>query len=290
MTAFTQRSKEDEAINMLILTDFSSIALNALGYAVALCQQLKTSRIILYHSYEYIPNAFTAVPPLPVYSHEDSIQKLTELKNQIQHLVPENTVIDILGNDRPLLKTVKALVKQEEIGLVVMGIKGKSNLDQMLIGSNTITVAKECTAPLLIVPLEAEFDIIQKVVFACDLKKVSTTTPVNAIKIFIHQLEAKLFILNVNHSKDYYDPDIAGDLADLHNLWDNEKPLYYYIQAEDISTGIVEFATEHQIQLILTVPKVYGFFDSIFHRSVTKKLAYHTHLPLLLFNENLTGE
>lgn len=267
---------------MLILTDFSSTAFNALGYAVALCQQLKTSRIILYHSY--------AVPPMPVYAYEDSIQKLTELKNQIHHLVPENTVIDVLTDEQLLLKSVNKLVKQEQIGLVVMGIKGKSNLDQVLIGSNTISLAKECPAPLLIVPFEAEFEIIQKVVFACDLKKVSTTTPVNAIRTFIRQLEAKLFILNVNHSKGDYDPDVAGDLAALQDLWDHEKPLYYHIQSEDISKGIVDFAHEYQVQLIITVPRVYGFFDSIFHRSVTKKLAYHTNLPLLLFNEDLTGE
>lgn len=282
MTPFTQHNKEDKAINMLILTDFSSTAFNALGYAVALCQQLKTSRIILYHSY--------AVPPMPVYAQEDSIQKLTELKNQIHHLVPENTAIDVLSDEQLLLKGVKKLVKQEQIGLVVMGIKGKSNLEKVLIGSNTISLAKECPAPLLIVPYEAEYEIIQKVVFACDFKKVSTTTPVDAIKTFIRQLEAKLFILNVNHSKGSYDPDVTGDLAGLQNLWDHEKPLYYYIPSEDISKGIVEFANEYQIQLIITVPRVYGFFDSIFHRSVTEKLAYHTHLPLLLFNENLTGE
>lgn len=281
MTRFTQH-KEDEAIKMLILTDFSSTAFNALGYAVALCQQLKTSKIILYHSY--------AVPPMPVNSYDSSIEELTKLKDQIQHLVPENTVIDVLSDEQLLSKGVQKIVKKEQIGLVVMGIKGKSNVERVLIGSNTMTLAKECPAPLLIVPHEAEFEIVQKVVFACDLKKVSTTTPVIAIKTFILQLEAKLFILNVNHSKSSYDPDITGDLAELQNLWDHEKPLYYYIQSDDISTGIVEFANEYQIQLIITVPRVYGFFDSIFHRNVTEKLAYHTHLPLLLFNEDLTGE
>ncbi len=282
MATETEQIKEDEAINMLVLTDFSSTALNALGYAVALCQQIKTSKITLYHSY--------AVPPMPVNARDSSIEELSRLKNQIQHLVPENTIIDTISDEQLLLKGVIKLIKEAEIGLVIMGIKGKSGLEEVLIGSNTITIAKECPAPLLIVPLEAEYEIIRKVVFACDLKKVSTTTPVNAIKYFIRQLEAKLYILNVNHSQGNYDPDVSGDLAGLQDLWDHEKPLYYHIHSEDISTGIVAFANEYQIQMIITVPRVYGFFDNIFHRSVTKKLAYHTNLPLLLFNEAVLGE
>jgi hypothetical protein len=39
------------------------------------------------------------------------------------------------------------------------------------------------------------------------------------------------------------------------------------------------------IQLVIMVPEKYGFFKSLFHHSVTKKLAFHTHIPLLLLKE-----
>jgi nucleotide-binding universal stress UspA family protein len=272
-------------ITMLILTDFSSTAFNALGYAVSLCQQLETSRIILYHSYQYIPSPFAPFTLLPVYSHQDSLQRLTELKHQIEHLLPENTTIELISDELPLTRAVHELAAQEQIGLVVMGIKGQGNLDQVLFGSNTIEIAKECSVPLLIVPFKAEFDRIEKAVFACDLKKVTATTPVEAISTFIRKLKAKLFILNVRIEEPDGHPVADRELADLHKLWDGEKPVYYYTPDQDIATGIAEFAGEHQTQLIITVPKAHGFFDSIFHHSVTKRLAHHTHLPLLLFNE-----
>jgi hypothetical protein len=47
----------------------------------------------------------------------------------------------------------------------------------------------------------------------------------------------------------------------------------------------MRFADREDIQLVITLPQKYGFFESLFHRSVTKKLAFHTHLPLLLLNE-----
>lgn len=276
--------------SMLLLTDFSDVAFNTMEYAAALTQQIKVSRLILYHSYEYRPvitSAFAPVPLVPVYSHEETIRKLAGLKNQMEHLVPEGTEIEIRSDESTLMTAVDRFVAEEQVGLVVMGIEGRSNLDKILIGSSTITLAKACSVPLLIVPTEAKFKWIEKLVFACDLKKVSTTTPALAIKRFLHRLNAKLFILNVDPGSHHFKPDKMGWLTDLHDLWDDEKPEYHYTDNEDISTGIVEFADEHQAQLIMTVPKAHGFFESIFHRSVTGKLAYHTHLPLLLFKEDL---
>jgi hypothetical protein len=42
--------------NILVLTDFSDVALNAALYAVALSRQLKIPKILLYYS-DYIPSA-----------------------------------------------------------------------------------------------------------------------------------------------------------------------------------------------------------------------------------------
>jgi hypothetical protein len=52
-----------------------------------------------------------------------------------------------------------------------------------------------------------------------------------------------------------------------------------------LAKGVMDFADEHQMQMVIAVPKAYGFFENIFHTSLTRKLAYQMHLPLLLFKE-----
>jgi nucleotide-binding universal stress UspA family protein len=284
----TQLDKFKGVTHMLVLTDFSDAAQNACIYAAALSKQLKTTNMMLYHSYESIllpPTGFTPVGSNAADSSEDSLTKLTRLKDMMQPLVSPTTEIKIQSDERTLVTAVNMLVQQQRAGLVVVGITGKSKLERVLIGSNTLDLANDCLAPLLIVPPVAVFKRIEKIVFACDLRRVSESTPVLAMKGLIDALGATLYILNVDRDGARFNPDTIKEISDLHLLWDGGEPEYHYTSHEDTATGIMEFADKIKADLVITVPKIYGFFESILRRSLTNKLAYHTHLPLLLFRE-----
>jgi len=115
---------------ILVLTDFSDAAFNAARYAAAFTHQLDASRRLLYHSYEFVPPVETAVPlyePVNVSSfHQDSIEKLSELKDQIRTFVKDGTDIDIIADERPIIKAAEAIGMEYLAGLLVMGVTGKS--------------------------------------------------------------------------------------------------------------------------------------------------------------------
>lgn len=277
------------AKNMLVLTDFSKEALNAAGYAMALAQQLKAHKLVLYHSYESIAVPaidFASLSGIAAESHQLSIEKMAELKKDLLEREIGQVQLQTRTDERSLLNAVNVLGQQLNIGLVVAGITGKSSLERILIGSNTLDLAKYSKPPLLIVPSVATFKSIKTIVFACDLNRVSQATPALAIKTFIQALGAKLLILNVDAENRHFSADTIKELGHLHELWDDHEPEYHYINHEDTAVGIMEFVHQHAADLVITVPKQYGFFESLFHRSMTKKLAYHTHLPLLLFKED----
>jgi len=274
--------------HMLVLTDFSDAAQQAAEYAAGLTRQLKTSEMLLYHSYQSLPQpAIGSFPLAPgfVESSEKSLEKVVALKYHLRDMVSGHTTVMVRNDQRPLLEAVNTLIEQFRTGLVVMGITGKNNLEQVLIGSHTIELAKQCMAPLLIVPQGASFKPIEKVVFACDMKQVGQTIPIYAIRTLLHALGARLLILNVHDRSVRVDPEHIGELSQLQQLLDQEQPEYHYTDQGDIAKGIMDFADQHQADLVLTVPKAYGFFEGLFHQSVTRRLAYHSHLPLLLFRD-----
>lgn len=276
--------------NMLVLTDFSDSSSNAARYAADLAHQLKTRSMIIYHSYESVAIPATAFAPITggfTNTYEQSLEKITALKNELGKWVPEDTTVEIRTDERTLITAVNVLARQNHSGLVIVGITGKNSIESVLVGSNTITLVKNGVVPLLIVPPAAVFQPISNIVFACDLKRVAESTPILAIKTFVHALGAKLLILNVDHEGGSFDPETIKEMTHLHELWDNEKPEYHYIDHEDTVAGIMEFARIHDAGMVIMVPKQYGFFEGIFHRSLTKKLVYHTHLPLLLFKEDI---
>ncbi|WP_316820314.1 universal stress protein [Pedobacter gandavensis] len=279
------------ARHILVPTDFSESGDNAARYAAGLSQQLKSTKIILYHSYESIlmPSTTGSAPVGPGFSESEagSLKKLKALKLELEQEVLAETKIETRHDDRTLVPAVNILVQQLRAGMVVVGMKGRNALQRAIIGSNAMDLAKSSLAPLLVVPSGAKFQKIERVVFACDLKEVLAYTPVHAIRTFVNALNAKLLILNIDPRRGDFEIDELRQLSALHELWDEQKPGYHYIDHEEVVDGIIKFADREAAQLVITIPRIYGFIEGLFHQSVSNRLAYHTHLPLMLFRTGL---
>lgn len=276
------------AKHIMVLTDFSVAAENAVSYAALLSRQLRSTKLVLYHSYESIlmpvSTGFAPVGPGFTESAEVSHEKMQSLKEMLTQQVLPTTKVESRTDDRTLVPAVNMLVQQLRTGLVVVGMTGKSMLERVIIGSHALDLAENCLAPLLIVPAAAaSFQKIERVVFACDLKEVLKFTPVHAIRTFVNALQASVLILNVDHRGGDFKPEEMEQLKALHELWDDQQPEYHYITHEDVAEGIMEFAEKQAAQLVITIPRVYGFLEGFFHQRVTNRLANRLRLPLMLF-------
>jgi nucleotide-binding universal stress UspA family protein len=276
---------------LLALTDFSEAAENAVKYAASFTRQANTAALIIYHSYEFDSVAVNFNNPTPgsvIATPETDREQLHRLERRFQPLVSEKTALRIYADKLPFVSGVNAIIEQQHVGLVVIGTTGKTDIEKILVGSHTITMAKECTVPLLVIPQQAVFEEIRRIVFACNLEKGYSVSQVDTIKAFARDLNARLFLLNVVDGEDGTDHQSAtSGRAELEKHWGEDYPEYHVIRHEDIAEGIMQFADKQGAQLVITIPQKYGFFESLFHRSLTKKLAYHTHLPLLLMNDKV---
>ena len=68
----------------------------------------------------------------------------------------------------------------------------------------------------------------------------------------------------------------------LDGLLKGYQPQYHFTENESFTAGINLFADNNQIDLVITMPKKHGFFDTLFKKSHTKRLAFHSHLPLVM--------
>jgi len=270
---------------LIVLTDFSKAATNAAKYAAALTHQFTVSKFILFNSYEFRPVA-TDIPMTNqagmAAQREESIRKLEELKLELLPFIAAETQVETMATENALIYAVHSLIEKFHAELMVMGITGMSGFERAIIGSNTITVAREITSPLLLVPHMATFKTINKVVFATDLKN-NLRKSANEIKSIIKALGARLLILNVEKSgKEHFNPAMVSEQAMLHEVWDENDPEYHFNENDDIAAGILDFIKTHEVQMLIAIPKQHRFFESIFHKSITKRLTYHTPIPLLL--------
>ena len=60
---------------------------------------------------------------------------------------------------------------------------------------------------------------------------------------------------------------------------------FYFITMNDFYEAIDNFVKDYKIDVLITVPKHQSNSTSLFKSTHTKKLAYHSHIPILAAHE-----
>jgi nucleotide-binding universal stress UspA family protein len=161
---------------ILAATDFSQPATNAVQYAAELCKQLKVRYLVLYHAYKLLP--VSRETPESMILSQEKMQEcmelfLSELRESLLSIAPEDTLILTKADSRPLETGLANLVETCEAKLVVIGSE-RDVLKKLLVGSNTKKLMKATHVPILVIPPRAQFKPIRKIVMGCDLKTWQT--------------------------------------------------------------------------------------------------------------------
>ena len=272
---------------IIIPTDFSPTATNAMHYGVDLAKSIGAS-IILLHVYQ-VPVSYTDTPIVLISVEElkkEAEQKLEKLQKEVEHMTSGSIKIYTEARLGNIADEVENLCEKVRPFAVVMGSKGSSGIEKILFGSTTLTAIRHLTWPVICVPPGKTFgDGIKKIGFACDFKNIVETTPAEAIKNFVKEFNAELHVLNVDYHNKQFKPETPEQSALLHTMLEETKPVYDFIEHKDIEDGLNEFAEKNNLDLLITIPKKHKLLDGLFKPSSTKQLVVQSHIPVMCIHE-----
>src|SRR5258705_9680190 len=272
---------------IIIPTDFSPVATNALHYGIEMAKTIHASLLLL-HVYN-IPVSYSEVPLMLVSVEElqkNAEDKLTELEKEVEHITSGSLKIYTearLGNLTDELQDISDRVHPFAI---VMGTTGTSGIEKVLFGSNTLTVIRHLAWPVICVPPGKTFGPgIRKIGFACDFRDVVKETPAQPIKEFTKAFNAELHVLNVDYHNQHFKPEAREESLLLHTMLEDAKPEYHFIEHKDIEEGINEFAEKNNLDLVISIPKKHKLLEGLFKTSSTKQLVFHSQIPVMCVHE-----
>jgi nucleotide-binding universal stress UspA family protein len=258
---------------VVVPVDFSQVSLNAARYAVSMLAGAYDTNVILYHMYEKK-------------SEEDEArEQLLSLQNELSRNCPlrfETVVV----NGEHLINEIERVVHHRRANLVVMGITGKTALEQTFIGSNTLKLVDQNVAPVLVIPPDASFKGVKNAALASDFKEVRLTTPSVPIKALLELFHPALHIVNVD-SAHYVSitAEYQKEKAVMQQMFSDYNPEFYFIGMSDFFEAIERFTQDKNIDLLITIPRQHSLLERIFKGHHTKKLVYHSHVPVLAVHE-----
>lgn len=268
----------------LVPVDFSEASKNAALYAAHLAATVEGGEIILYNVYgkEY----FTIGD-----NHENSrrnvaMNELEDLKSSIASLkssIAGAGMADItyVAEEGSFVTNLEQFVNANKIDCIVMGITGSSRLTQVFMGTNTLHVIRHVDVPVMVIPPDAKYTGIKRVLFTSDFKNVKRTTPFDELTDILNMFNPALYVVNVD-SEHYIEltDEYKKERAILETKLTAYSPEFSFLRSFDFLDGINLFVETNSIDAIVTVPKKHNFLAQLFQTSHTKKLAYHSHIPI----------
>jgi nucleotide-binding universal stress UspA family protein len=258
---------------VIIPVDFSETSLNAARFSAQMLAGKKDALAILYNNYESEGDYDVVV------GYQESLKK-EFLAKGVEQVIYENE----MGGD--LIENIARLAHTSRATLIVMGITGKSEIRQAMFGSNTLKLVDKNLLPVLIIPPDASYKGINNIAFSSDFKDVENTTPSDLINSVLEIFNPKLHIVNVNaeHYVSITEEIEQGKIAfkKMFQLFETE---FYFLTMNDFYEAVDVFVNDYNIDILITIPKHQSNAISIFKSSHTKRLAYHSRIPVLAAHE-----
>lgn len=271
---------------ILIPTDFSQNAKNATDYALSLFNE-KNTEITLLNVF-YIPYA-----PIDVaHSYNDVTSENAEqlFQQELKRIAKKNphlkASISTLFEVGDVVNVVRSLEREFNYELIVMGTKGASGLAEVFVGSRTSAMIKSVKTPVLVIPEAAKFKPIKRILFTADEEFIDQKLNVEILKEIAQTNHSKIEALYISESSE--NEELIKKFID-HKINLNFKDIPHQLNSKNgiiVENEIQKYTENNSIDLIAMVTTNGNLFHNLFHTSVTKQVAMHTKMPLLVMHSN----
>ena len=163
---------------ILVPTDFSKISITALEVAFDIAKKAGATVYVLHVVEEAGADSFHITGEWQKENWDDRlyIYKLLERgKKQLEKLVqdPRFDSVKMVGELRlgNPFHGMNAIISEEKVDLVVMGTRGQTNLEAMVIGTNTERVVRNSRCPILTIHKKPATTDFKNIVYATAMSK-----------------------------------------------------------------------------------------------------------------------
>lgn len=257
---------------IVVATDFSNCASNAMEYAVELARILQVEIVAIHaiHRTEGIDNNMYNALFIEEY-YNNKRQALVTWAGHFTNKdgyrdIPVRTLCEVGSLSGVLTEYMDA----NPVELLVMGSMGATGISG-LFGSNASTMAGKTRVPILVIPLESKFSTNPVITLATDFYEELSAEDVTALNELILAFKSdKLNVLNVIEGEEWKTNE-AGENK-MKALIKNTALDFKYITEDSATEGITNFIQGNHTDILCLVKQHRNFLFSLFNRSTVSQV------------------
>ncbi len=278
---------------ILIPTDFSENAWNAINYAMQLFRNKQCTFYLLNTYTPVIPSSRFMAKMIDGVSIVDAVRNSSEqgLLKTVERIKTKygnpNHSFETISSFNLLMEEVKDIVDTFDINLVVTGTKGASGLDEVFMGSNTVRIIKSTKkCPVLAIPQHFDFITPSEIAFATDFNRFYTISELRPLLELAEMFRATVRIVHVQHGIKALSELQQFNLNMLRRyLSDTEHYVHTVSELNSVSQTLEMFSDELDIHLLALLNYQHSYMEKMTREPIVKRTAFHTQIPLLVIPE-----
>ena len=275
--------------NILVATDFSNNAYNALFFTTQLFKERSCNF--------YLLNAFTELTQLISQKigvegrrslldqlYDESVEGLNQVMHRI-NLDQQNPLhqYKTVSRNKHLTEAIGECVDSFKIDLVVMGNRGQSPGKNIFWGSNVLKVMRELQhCPILTVPREMEYEIPKEIAFATDYNRSYNARVLQPLIHLASLCGSSVCIVHINEEERLSNTQKAN-LYTLREYLANVPHTIHWMPDFTTKTKVLKtFVNELNIGMLSMIRYEHGFISELMREPVIDKISIETDVPLLI--------
>ncbi len=265
--------------NIVVPTDFSSNARDALMYAIHFANQLDECVIHLIHVFA-VRSDTGLMASVNAFMKRNVNEELSELVEEAKPSLFNGTKLLAAAYEGYPIDTINEYAETVKADYVIMGTKGASGLKSVFVGSNTSGLIKLCTRPIIVVPAKYKYRPIQKIALAIDSLRIDRERILSPLIKLAEVYRAKIDIVHVERTKELATIDAGVDvyLSEVNRS-------FHYIEGSDVNEGLHVFLKEHDSDLLCMIHRKRRFFNRLIFESLSSIEAMGCPVPLLVVRD-----
>lgn len=279
--------------NILVPTDFSTNAYNALFYATRIYKDVPC-RFYLLHAYRIETHQFTGLKtdlsttPWGKLARQEAVHELMALKQTIRRDCEDfDHTFDIVPIFGDLLHAISKTIILREIDLIVMGTQGATGAKELFFGSNTVDVMggiREC--PVLALPAKMYPNNLLKIAFPSDLSQAFNAEEIAPLIELADIHKSEVHVLHVTNDPEI-DREKLQNFGRIKSLLKNTRLILHSLPANHgKAKAISDFIEREKISLLVMVNTKNNLYYRLLKEPVIKRMGYHSNVPFLTIPEN----
>ncbi len=272
---------------ILLPTDFSENAFNAIKYAVQLFKE-DTCEFFLLHTYTPVLvssgsmiDSYSALT-LQKIAQETAENKLETLEKRIHSEFPnKNHSFVSTASFNMLIAEMKNLRTDNNIDFVIMGTQGATGAKEVFLGTQTMYAIKKMKCPVLAVPSNFHYETPKEILFPTDYNVDRKNKYLALLRDICDANVSRLHILNAYHESPLSEAQLDTK-AFLDAYFIDNAHLFHIATDVDIVEAVAQFQINAKINFLVMIHNKHNLLENLLFRPVINQIVYHTNVPFLV--------